>query len=362
MYKLIRPFLFTLSPEAAHKKTLKLLRSGLLPNAPRFFDECLQSKVAGLAFENPVGLAAGFDKDAEAILGEFHLGFGFVEVGTVTPQPQQGNPAPRVFRDTKTSSIINRMGFPNGGLHVFKTNLARFRKNHKKDHPHGPVGVNIGMNKDQKNPEKDYVALINKLSSLASYFTINISSPNTPGLRDLQSKENLAPFLKTIMAARDAQERKVPVFLKLSPDLELAQIKDIAEVVLAAKIDGLILTNTTLARPEELPRRFAEEKGGLSGPFVKDKSNAVIAQFYSYTDGRIPIIGVGGISSGQDALEKILAGASLVQLYTGLVFEGPGLPKRICEDLATRLKTYGFANVADAVGAEVDEALARAAA
>ncbi len=353
MYKWIRPFLFTLPPEAAHNKTLKLLKNRFWPSHSRFFDECLMTQVCGMKFQNPVGLAAGFDKNAEVMDGTFRIGFGFVEVGTVTPKPQKGNPKPRIFRDTKTNSVINRMGFPNKGMEFFRKSLNAYRAHNQK--PPGPIGVNIGMNKDQNKPEEDYVLLINELNSLASYFTINISSPNTPGLRDLQKKENLAPFLKTIMEARDKAEHKRPVFLKLSPDLDPAQIAEIAHTVVEQKIDGLILTNTTLERPDILSHEFAKEKGGLSGPQLREKSTHLIAEFFDLTDGQIPIIGVGGITDAEEAFDMIAAGASLLQLYTGLVFEGPGLPAKICEDLAILLKTYGYRSVADATGSRNKE-------
>lgn len=348
MYKWIRPFLFTLPPEAAHNKTLRLLKNGFWPSHSRFFDECLMTDIYGMKFQNPVGLAAGFDKNAEVMDGTFRLGFGFVEVGTVTPKPQTGNPKPRIFRDTKTDSIINRMGFPNKGLEYFKKSLNAYRGHHK--NAPGPIGVNIGMNKDQKVPEEDYCLLIHELEGLASYFTINISSPNTPGLRDLQKKENLQPFLKKIMKARNESKHKRPVFLKLSPDLDLSQVADIAHVVMEEGVNGLILTNTTLERPDILSHKFAEEKGGLSGPYLREKSNHLIAELFHLTEEKIPIIGVGGITNGEEAFDAIAAGASLIQLYTGLVYEGPGLPAKICEDLAILLKTYGYRSVADAVG------------
>ncbi|MGE4314501.1 MAG: quinone-dependent dihydroorotate dehydrogenase [Pseudobdellovibrionaceae bacterium] len=348
MYKIIRPLLFKIDPEKAHGKTLKLLKSVFAPTYDRINETILHTEVAGLSFVTPIGMAAGFDKDAEVIEGLFGLGFGFVEVGTVTPKPQAGNPKPRIFRDVKSSSIINRMGFPNGGLAVFKHNLLQYRQKHH--HAPGPVGVNIGMNKDQANPVEDYITLIEELSGLASYFTVNISSPNTPGLRDLQDPQYLKPLLAKLIEARNLQEHKRPLFVKLSPDLTDKQIDDIAPVLLDVGIDGVILTNTTLARPETLSQGFAAEKGGLSGPHVRDRSTVVIGRFFTLLRGQIPIIGVGGISSASDAYEKIAAGASLVQLYTGLVYEGPSLPTDIARDLLEMLQTYNIKNVKDAVG------------
>lgn len=348
MYKIFRPLIFKIDPEKAHGKTLKLLKSVFAPTYDRPNETLLHTEVGGLKFVTPIGMAAGFDKDAEVIEGLFGLGFGFVEVGTVTPKPQQGNPKPRIFRDVDSSSIINRMGFPNGGLKVFKNNLLRYRKEHH--HAPGPVGVNIGMNKDQTEPVDDYITLIESLSDLASYFTVNVSSPNTPGLRDLQAPEHLKPLLAKLIETRNLQDHKRPIFVKLSPDLTDKQIDDIAPVLLDVGIDGIILTNTTLARPDTLKETFAAEKGGLSGPLVRDRSTVVIGRFYELLRGKIPIIGVGGISSASDAYEKIAAGASLVQLYTGLVYEGPSLPTEIANDLLEMLHTYGMKNVSEAVG------------
>ncbi|MAM34796.1 MAG: dihydroorotate dehydrogenase (quinone) [Micavibrio sp.] len=352
MYKLLRPILLRIPPEKAHRKAINFLKSGYGRKRIARLDSSLITHLAGLEFPNPIGLAAGFDKNAEAVEGLLDTGFGFIELGTVTPKPQDGNPQPRVFRDKKSRSVINRMGFPNVGLKAFKDNLNEYRALHH--HAPGPIGVNIGMNKDQSEPVKDYVLLINELSGLASYFTINISSPNTPGLRDLQSKENLEPFLGQIMETRDKQERHRPVFLKLSPDLEDEQIEGISEVVLKSGVDGLVLTNTTLHRSQSLPRGFAKEKGGLSGPFLQERSNELIARFYKLLDGKVPIIGAGGISTASDVIEKMKAGASLVQLYTGLIYEGPVLPHRIGRDLAQLLKTYEYESIADIVGKNIE--------
>ncbi|MCB9973109.1 MAG: quinone-dependent dihydroorotate dehydrogenase [Rhodospirillales bacterium] len=330
-YSLAKKAIFQLDAETAHGLTIKSLKTGLMPPCAKKFP-ALEKQLFGFTFPNPVGLAAGFDKNAEVIRPMLEMGFGFVEVGTVTPKPQVGNPKPRIFRDIKNNAIINRMGFPNKGLHVFKKNLEKFR--HWEEQGHAAiVGVNIGMNKDQMNPAEDYKLLIRELSALASYLTINISSPNTPGLRDLQKKDHLAPFLDDLIKERDAQSYKRPLLLKLAPDLTEKQQEEIADVVMNAGIDGLILTNTTLERPHDLDPRVIQEKGGLSGQPLKHKSTEIIRNFKNLTKGAIPIIGVGGIASAQDAREKLVAGANLLQLYTGLVYQGPTLPRKICEGL-----------------------------
>jgi dihydroorotate dehydrogenase len=278
------------------------------------------------------------------------MGFGFVEAGTVTPKPQAGNPAPRVFRDPKTESIINRLGFPSEGMNIFKSNLENFLAG---DHrPAGVVGINIGMNKGQADPAKDYTVLINMLGPMADYITINISSPNTPGLRDLQKREPLMELLGAVLDERKKScgDHPPPLLLKLAPDLSEDQQSEIAKTVLEAGIDGLILANTTLDRPTTLPSLSAAENGGLSGIPVRDKSTAIIGNFYKLTGGKLPIIGVGGISDGSSAYEKIKAGASLVQLYTALVFKGPTVANSINHELLMLLKKDGFTHISQAVG------------
>jgi len=350
-FAVVKPFLHALDPENAHKLTIKSMKACLSPKYNTVESDALKVKLWGLDFNNPVGLAAGFDKNAEVITATLNIGFGFTEVGTVTPKPQAGNPSPRVFRNTKNQAIINRMGFPNDGIEVFKKNVKDFRKDKKA--PTGLVGLNIGMNKEQTNPAEDYAALIQELGCLADYYTINVSSPNTPGLRNLQSRENLLPLINDIKSARKNycdREHPPPILVKLAPDLELTQQKELAQAVLDANVNGLILTNTTLARPKFLPEKFREQKGGLSGKPLTDKSTGIIGNFYQFTKGKIPIIGVGGISSGADAYAKIKAGASLVQLYSALVFQGPALVNQINNDLITLLKQDGFKNISEAVG------------
>jgi dihydroorotate dehydrogenase len=350
LYNLFRPVLFKVDPEQAHQLTLKALKAGLVPPVQPVSDSALEVKLWNLKFPNPVGLSAGFDKQAEVVGPAFKMGFGFVEAGTVTPKPQEGNPKPRVFRDPKTESVINRMGFPNGGVTIFKSNLEQFLAGGSR--PVGVVGINIGMNKTQTEPAKDYTMLINMLGPMADYITINISSPNTPGLRDLQKREPLLELLGAVLEERrkSCGDHPPPLLLKLAPDLSEEQQDEIAKTVLEAGMDGLILTNTTLDRPDSLPGDFAAEKGGLSGRLVRDKSTAVIRNFYRLTGGKLPIVGVGGISTGSDAYEKIKAGASLVQLYTSLVFKGPGVANSINQELLALLKKDGFKTISQAVG------------
>lgn len=351
LYALSRPILFSIDPEKAHGLTLKIMKSRLLPSNGSIDDPALEQTIMGLRFPNPVGLSAGFDKNAEVIAPSFRMGFGFVEVGTVTPKPQNGNPKPRVFRDPANEAVINRMGFPNGGMNVFKANLEKFLSQNIR--PRGVVGLNIGMNKSQTNPAKDYAVLIKMLAPMADYLTINISSPNTPGLRDLQKREPLLELLDAVKEERTKAcgAHPPPVLVKLAPDLDETQQEELASVALEAGIDGLILTNTTLDRPEALPEKFAAEKGGLSGQPLTEKSTGVIGNFYKLTKGSIPIIGVGGISSGKQAYDKIKAGASLVQVYSALVFKGPGLINEINTELLKLLAADGYTNIGDAIGA-----------
>lgn len=279
-----------------------------------------------------MGMAAGFDKDAEVIAPLLNLGFGFVEVGSVTPLPQPGNPRPRIFRDIAHESVVNRMGFPGKGLEVFAKNILSFRK--KNFATSGILGVNIGINKGTLSPLEDYRHCMAVLSPLADYITINVSSPNTAGLRDLQQKEELDKLLSGLMA-----EKKIPFLLKIAPDLDAGSRADIAALALRHRIDGLVISNTR-----------KHEQGGLSGRLLKDLSTDMIRDFYQLTGGLLPIIGVGGVSSAEDAYEKIRAGASLVQLYTALIYQGPVLITRILEGLARLVKRDGFQHVSEAVG------------
>lgn len=351
LYKYAKPLVFKIDPEAAHNMTLRALKTGILRPCSTFKSDCLKQTLFGLDFANPIGLSAGFDKNAEVIAPILKLGFGFTEVGTVTPLPQNGNPKPRIFRDPEHGAIINRLGFPNCGLQIFKGHLESYRKAYGKDL--GPVGINIGMNKEQSAPADDYCLLIKELAHLADYLTVNISSPNTPGLRDLQEKGPLTELLGKLTETRaNLEGSKPPILVKLAPDLNEDQQEDIAGTLLDCKIDGVILTNTTLDRPEYLTPSFADEKGGLSGPPVKDKSTALISNFYNLTKGKLPIIGVGGISNAQDAYEKIKAGASLVQLYTGMVYEGPLIAQNINKALLDLLEQDTHASLSDAIASD----------
>lgn len=340
-YELVRPLLFRIDPERAHRLTLAALKAGLGPNAAPD-PPILATMLAGLALPNPVGLAAGFDKDAEAIGPLLRLGFGFVEVGTLTPLAQPGNPRPRIARLVEDRAVINRLGFNNGGQAAAVARLARPRG--------GIVGINIGANKDAVDREGDYAAGVAAMGPHADYLTINISSPNTPGLRALQTVDVLGPLLDRALAARALGGP--PVFVKVAPDLDNAETEAVAELALAHGVDGLIATNTTIARPPTLRSANAAQPGGLSGTPLFARSTEVLRRLRRVTRGRIALIGVGGIASGEDAYAKLRAGADAVQLYTGLVYGGPGLVQRIKRDLAALLGQDGFARVSKAVGVD----------
>lgn len=340
------PLLFRLDAERAHGATVAALGAwgrigapgGSVATSPR-----LRTRVAGLDFPNPVGLAAGVDKDARAIPGWFGLGFGSVEVGTLTPLPQPGNPQPRLFRLVEDRAVINRMGFNNGGLAAA---LPRAQAQAAGAARGGILGLNVGANKDAADRTADYVHGVTAAARVADYVTINISSPNTPGLRDLQHGAALRDLLAACTAARGA----TPLFLKVAPDLDPATIDDIARAVIDHRIDALIVGNTTIGRPDLRSAR-ARESGGLSGAPLAALAATRIGDFRRATGGAVPLIGVGGIDSGAEAYARIRAGASLVQLYTALVYEGPGLARRIARDLDTLLRRDGFSHVGEAVGA-----------
>ncbi|WP_126173274.1 quinone-dependent dihydroorotate dehydrogenase [Altericroceibacterium xinjiangense] len=346
LYRLIRPALFTLDPETAHGFAMRALKNRTPRNRasrPLAADGPLAIDVAGLRFPNPVGMAAGFDKDAEvpdALLG---LGFGFAEVGSVTPRPQEGNPRPRLFRLAEDGAVINRMGFNNRGAEA-----ARLRLRARAGRP-GIVGVNIGANKDSADRVADYAWMTQEMAPLASYLAVNISSPNTPGLRALQDEGALADLLDAVLNARG--EGGPPVFLKVAPDLQPADIDAIARIALDKRLDALIVSNTTISRPA-LKSRHAGETGGLSGAPIKDLALERLRDFRRATGGALPLVGVGGIANGMDAWERIRAGASLVQLYSALVYQGPGIARRIVRDLTYLMQRDGFASIAEAVGSE----------
>lgn len=331
-----------LPAEAAHRTTLVLtgLAAPLLPRTPGDHPR-LAVDALGLHFPNPVGLAAGFDKNAEVPAAMAKLGFGFVECGTVTPRPQAGNPRPRLFRLAEDGGVINRMGFNNDGMQVAADNLQRRGR--------GIVGINVGANKDSADRIADYVRTFVLLAPLANYVTVNVSSPNTPGLRGLQNKDELRRLLAAIT---DARSGGVPILLKIAPDLDDAALDEIAEVTLASGIEGLIVSNTTIARPP-LRSANASQQGGLSGRPLFAPSTEILRKMRQRVGNRIVLVGVGGIASGADAYAKIRAGASLVQLYTALVYEGPGLVARIKQELLDLLVRDGFRNISDAIGADV---------
>ncbi|WP_292285833.1 quinone-dependent dihydroorotate dehydrogenase [Marivita sp.] len=329
-------------PETAHGLALRALQLGLTPSAGTLTSPRLRTDLAGLVLPNPVGLAAGFDKNAVALRPLSRAGFGFIEVGGATPRAQPGNPKPRLFRLTEDRAVINRFGFNNDGMAAI---VARLR-----DRPRDAIiGLNLGANKDSENRAADFATVLANGGAHVDFATVNVSSPNTEKLRDLQGKDALSALLAGVMETRNALDRPIPIFLKIAPDLSEAEITDVAEVALASGIDGLIATNTTLDR-DGLTSRHAAEKGGLSGRPLMDKSTDVLARIYRETQGRLPIIGVGGIGSAQDAYTKIKAGASAVQLYSALTYQGLGLIPQIVNGLDTLLERDGFANIADAVG------------
>jgi dihydroorotate dehydrogenase len=329
--------------EAAHRLALRALAAGLAGRDERPDPPALAVQALGLSFRNPIGLAAGFDKDATAVLALLRLGFGFVEAGTVTPRPQAGNPRPRLFRLTEDRAVINRMGFNNAGLDSY---LARLR-----DLPRplpGVLGANVGVNKEGADPERDYPMLCRAVAPLADYVTINISSPNTPGLRDLQGEERLAAILAAVAPRRLGK----PVLVKLAPDLADDALGPIVEVCVNAGVAGLIVSNTTLARPATLRSPHRIQAGGLSGAPLLARSTEMLREAHRLARGRLVLIGAGGVASGEDAYAKIRAGASLVQLYTGFAFGGPALIARIKRALTQCLARDGFATVAEAVGVD----------
>ncbi len=347
LYSMIAPALRCIDPERAHRLALWALKAGLAGRREHS-DPMLNVRLWGLAFPNPVGIAAGFDKNAEVVAPALRLGCGFLEVGGVTPKPQAGNPKPRLFRLTADRAVINRMGFNNDGLDVIAGRLKHRRRNT------APVGVNLGKNKESTDAPADYAALAEGLAPHADFLVINVSSPNTPGLRALQ---NIEPLRDIVRATRAARDRAVvaappPLLLKIAPDLEAADLKDIVALALGEGLDGLVISNTTLSRPASLTSQHRAEAGGLSGAPLFELSTRMLSEAYALAGGKLPLIGVGGIASGAQAYAKIRAGASLVQLYSALVYEGPGLIGRITRDLAALLKRDGFTSVTDAVGAD----------
>jgi dihydroorotate dehydrogenase len=352
VYCALQPLMRAVSPETAHGIGIHALKSGLVHGRREPDDPILAASVWGIEFSNPVGLAAGFDKDAEVMEPMLALGFGFVEAGTVTPQPQPGNPKPRLFRLDEDSAVINRFGFNSQGLGPFVERLERWGAGGRR----GIVGANVGKNRDTQDAAADYVAGIEAVCGLADYLVCNVSSPNTPGLRALQAREPIAELLHRVLATRRRRapgaRRSPPLLAKVGPDLADDELRDIAEVAVACGVDGLVVGNTTIARPPGLRSRHAGEAGGLSGKPLLERSTRCLARLYELTGGRLPIIGCGGIASGTDAYARIRAGASLVQLYSALVFHGPALVATVKRELAERLRADGFRSVAEAVGAD----------
>ncbi len=332
------PVLRRLDAETAHNLSLWALRHNLAGRDLTPDDPILTTSAFGRVLPNPIGLAAGFDKNAAAINPLARLGFGFIEAGTVTPRPQSGNPRPRLFRLEQDQAVINRMGFNNAGLDAFLTNLKQANR------ARIALGANIGINKTRAEPERDYSALAAVVSPHVDYVTLNISSPNTPGLRDLQSEARLASILAAISTPK-------PVFVKIAPDLSQAGLEAVIGVCLEQNIAGLIISNTTIARPDSLRAKHRGQTGGLSGRPLMASSTAMLAQAHRLAKGRLMLIGVGGIFSAEDALAKILAGASLLQLYTGFAYQGPAIVPRLKSGLAALLRARGFASVVQAVGA-----------
>ncbi|MCB1519404.1 MAG: quinone-dependent dihydroorotate dehydrogenase [Hyphomicrobiaceae bacterium] len=350
-FDIARPLLFALEPEAAHELTLKSLERGVFRRATERDPDCLRIAIGELSFPNPIGIAAGFDKDARVPDAVLDLGCGFAEIGTVTPLPQAGNPRPRVFRLPEDRAVINRLGFNNAGHAAALRRLtARTRR--------GIVGVNVGANKDAVDRAADYVLGIETFHNVASYFTVNISSPNTPGLRDLQAPAALDELLARVMEVRtriDAAGRgKRPVIVKIAPDIAADDVAAIAERMMAHRVDAIAVSNTTLTRTG-LVGRHRNEAGGLSGRPLFERSTAMLARVFEATGGRVPLIGIGGVDSGETALAKIEAGASLIQLYTGLIYEGPALIPRIKAHIARAIARAGARSIGDLTGVKASQ-------
>jgi len=343
-YSLIRPLFFALDAERAHHFSIGLLRLMPAP-APIRPDPALAQCVAGINFPNPVGLAAGYDKEGLVAHKMHGLGFGFTELGTLTPMPQPGNPQPRLFRLVEDRAVINRMGFNNGGLAAAAERVAKRRQQPGEGGP--IVGINIGANKDAVDRIADYVTGVTCMAPLADYLTVNISSPNTPGLRALQNRAALDQLLGAVMAARGTG--KTPIFLKVAPDLEPADVEDIAAACLDHRVDALIVSNTTISRPP-LRSQHAGESGGLSGAPLTDLSMQRLRDFRRILGNRLPLIGVGGIATAEQAYARLRAGASLIQLYSALVYEGPYLPKRINAGLKRLMARDGFTHIGQVIG------------
>jgi len=347
MFSILRPFLFNIDPETAHDLAIKSLKFNPLPS--KMFEvedeQMLKVQLLGKNFPNPIGLAAGFDKSAEAYNSLLRLGFGFVEVGTVTPLKQFGNPKPRIFRLKDDYALINRLGFNNDGIEIIKNRI-------KSDGKKGILGVNIGPNKETKNQKNDFCLGLKNFFDIADYITVNISSPNTEGLRDFHDQEKLKDLLLALNKIKKENKTDISLLLKVSPDIEDNHISEIVDVATKNDIAAIILTNTTNGNRDNLRSKIKKEEGGLSGEPLQQISTNMIKKFYKQLNGKIPIIGVGGVNSGKSAYEKIIAGASLLQLYTGFVYRGPSAAKDIKKELIQILKTEGLNNIKEAIGKE----------
>ena len=345
MFSVLRPFLFKLDPETTHDLAIKSLKFNYLPK--KMFEvedeQILNIELLGKNFPNPIGLAAGFDKSGEVYNSLLKFGFGFIEIGTVTPLKQFGNPKPRIFRLEDDSALINRLGFNNDGIEIIKNRIKSEKKK-------GVVGINIGPNKNTKDQKNDFCIGLKNFFDIADYITVNISSPNTEGLRDFHDQEKLEDLLLALNKIKSENKINIPLLLKISPDIKDNQISEIADTAIKNDISGIILTNTTNSNKDKLISDFKIEEGGLSGEPLQQISTNIIKKFYKQLNGKIPIIGVGGVNSGKSAYEKIIAGASLLQLYTGLVYKGPSIVKNIKKELIQILKVEGLNNIKDAIG------------
>ena len=345
MFSVLRPFLFKLDPETTHDLAIKSLKFNYLPR--KMFEvedeQILNIELLGKNFPNPIGLAAGFDKSGEVYNSLLKFGFGFIEIGTVTPLKQFGNPKPRIFRLEDDSALINRLGFNNDGIEIIKNRIKSEKKK-------GVVGINIGPNKNTKDQKNDFCIGLKNFFDIADYITVNISSPNTEGLRDFHDQEKLEDLLLALNKIKSENKINIPLLLKISPDIKDNHISEIADTAIKNDISGIILTNTTNSNKDKLISDFKKEEGGLSGEPLQQISTNMIKKFYKQLNGKIPIIGVGGVNSGKSAYEKIIAGASLLQLYTGLVYKGPSIVKNIKKELIQILKVAGLNNIKDAIG------------
>ena len=345
MFSILKPYIFSLDPEVAHDLAIRSLKLNVLPKSVFSVEDeqILETNLLNEKIPNPIGLAAGFDKSAEVYNSLFKLGYGFVEVGTVTPKRQLGNPKPRIFRLEKDQALINRLGFNNHGSEIVSKRIS-------KNLPNGFLGINIGPNKETKKKEEDYYLCLSRLALYAGYLTINISSPNTEGLRDFHDQHELEKLLTGINKIRKEKNISKPVALKLSPDINNSEISKIIELIIKYSIDGIIVSNTTDSNRENLTDFQKSEKGGLSGKPLRNLSTDLIRKFFKDTKGKIQIIGVGGVDSGQSAFEKISVGANAVQLYTGMVYKGPGVVRDMKKELISIIKKENFKNISEAVG------------